>query len=227
VQLLFGRFNGEDYIGVLKKDPPYRTGRPGNKNGCLWKCVSFMSVNMTMQYELKQPQSFLSDLSFGRLEIVVIAVIFLQSLLIAWFLFLIAGAQNESLPYFRVIMGAAILFAILVPVFILIEGFRYSSIMAGFFIPLVLYAMMFPLFNSLLYHINMFFNPAVIVPALIGGIGFGLIGLGAYHMRTGVSRTFALVTAGLTIIFLSSPMVLAVFLYVLTGNLLTIPGLLG
>ena len=186
-----------------------------------------MNVNVNPDYELGKPQSMFSDLSFGRLEIVVIAVIFLQSLLIAWFLFLIAGAQNEAAPFFRIVMGAVILFAILIPVFILIEGLRYSSIMAGFFIPLLLYTMMFPLFNSLVYHLNMFFNPGVILPAIIGGIGFGLIGLGAYHLRHGVEKTFALVTAGITIIFLSSPMILAVFLYVLTGNLLTIPGFLG
>jgi len=55
-------------------------------------------------------------------------------------------------------------------------------------------------------------------------IGFGLIGLGAYYMRSRISRTFALVTAGITIIFLSSPLVLAIFHYVLTGDLMTIPG---
>jgi hypothetical protein len=116
-------------------------------------------------------------------------------------------------------MGVAVLFAVLVPVFILIEGFRYGSIIAGFFIPLLLYTLMYSLFNSLIYHINLFFSPATVIPAILGGIGFGLIGLGAYHMRNDVSKTFALVTAGVTIIFLSSPLILAVFLYVLTGNL--------
>jgi hypothetical protein len=158
---------------------------------------------------------------------VVIAVTFLQSLLIAWFLFLIVGAYDETLPLFRLIMGIAVLFAILVPVFILLEGFRYSSIMAGFFIPLLLYTLMLPLFNSLVSHINLFLDPVIIIPAIIGGIGFGLIGLGAYHMRTGVSKTFALVTAGVTIIFLSSPMILGVFLFVLTGNLMSFPAFLS
>ena len=111
--------------------------------------------------------------------------------------------------------------------FILLEGFRYSSIMAAFFIPLLLYSLMFPLFNSLISHINLFFTPAVIIPALIGGLGFGLIGLGAYHLRGGIARSFTLVTAGLTIIFLSSPMILAGFLFVLTGDLMSIPGFLG
>lgn len=184
-------------------------------------------TNMTMKYELPPPEDVSWKLSFGKLEVVVIAVIFLQSLLIAWFLFLIAGAQNETMPLFRIIMGIAILFAILIPVFILLEGFRYNSIMAGFFIPLLLYALMFPLFNSLIYHLNMFLSPTIIIPAIIGGIGFGMIGLGAYHLRSGVSKTFALVTAGLTIIFLSSPMILAVFLYVLTGDLMMIPGFLS
>lgn len=172
-----------------------------------------------------KPQAASSKFSLGKLEVVVIAVIFLQSLLIAWFLFLLVGTYDETLPFFRLLQGAAILFAILVPVFILLEGFRYNSIMAGFFIPLALYALMFPLFNSLIYHLNLFLDPAVIVPALIGGFGFGLIGLGAYHMRYGVSRTFALVTAGITIIFLSSPMILGVFLFVLTGNLVSFPAM--
>ena len=56
-------------------------------------------------------------------------------------------------PLFRLLLGIAILFAVLFPVFILLEGFRYSSILAGFFIPLVLYTLMFPLFGSLVYHI--------------------------------------------------------------------------
>ncbi|OPX62044.1 MULTISPECIES: hypothetical protein [unclassified Methanoregula] len=180
-----------------------------------------------LNYELPTPEDITWKMSFGKLEIVVIAVIFLQSLLVAWFLFLIAGGLDQSMPLFRVIMGAAIVFAILIPVFILIEGFRYSSILAGFFTPLLLYSLMYPLFNSLLYHINLFLNPATIVPAIVGGLGFGLIGLGAYHMRSGIARSFALVTTGLTIIFLSSPMVLAVFLFVVTGELISIPGFIS
>ena len=183
-------------------------------------------MHMEMKYELPPPVDVTWSLAFGKLEIVVIAVIFLQSLLVAWFLFLIAGAFDQTMPLFRLMMGAAILFAILVPVFILLEGFRYSSIMAAFFMPLLIYTLMFPLFNSLISHINLFFSPVIIIPAIIGGIGFGLIGLGAYHLRGGVAKTFALVTAGLTIIFLSSPMVLAGFLFVLTGDLMSIPGFL-
>jgi len=180
---------------------------------------------MEVNYDLPKPP--MSTVSLEELDVWVIAVIFLQSLLIAWFLFLIAGTENKAMPLFRIMMGVAILFAILVPVFILIEGFRYRSIMAGFFIPLLLYTLMFPLFNSLVYHINLFFNPWTIIPALVGGIGFGLIGLGSYHLRNGVSKTFALVTAGVTIIFLSSPMILGIFIYVLTGNLTSFPALLS
>ena len=184
-------------------------------------------ATVNLNYQLPEPEDVTWRLAFGKLEVVVISVIFLQSLLVAWFLFLIAGGLNQSMPFFRIIMGAAILFAILVPVFILIEGFRYSSILAGFFIPLLLYSLMYPLFNSLLYHINLFFNPVIIVPAIIGGFGFGLIGLGAYHLRGGIARSFALVTTGLTIIFLSSPAVLAVFMYVITGDPVTIPGFIS
>jgi hypothetical protein len=181
---------------------------------------------ITSNFEVSKPQISSSNISFGKLEAVVIAVIFLQSLLIAWILFLMAGVYDEAMPLFRVIMGVAVLFAILIPVFILLEGFRYSSIMSGFFIPLLLYTLMFPLFNSLVSHINLFFDPAIIIPAFIGGIGFGFIGLGAYHMRNDVSKTFILATAGVTIIFLSSPTILGGFLFVLTGNLTSFPAFL-
>lgn len=173
------------------------------------------------------PHAATLNLSFGKLEVIAISAIFLQSLLIAWFLFLIVGAQEGAMPFFRFMMGVAILFAVLVPVYILLDGFRSGSIRAAFFVPLLLYALMYPLFNSLIYHSNLFLDPAIIIPAIIGGIGFGLIGLGAYHLRSGVVKTFALVTAGLIIVFLSSPMVLAMFLYVLTGNLTPFPALLG
>jgi hypothetical protein len=173
---------------------------------------------MDDNYEIRKPRTGSPGISFGKLDLLMVIVIFLQSLLIAWFLFLLLGV-NEGPPLVRILQGVAVLFAILVPVFIVLEGFRYASISIGFFVPLALYTFMFPLFNSLLYHLNLFFNPAVILPAIIGGIGFGLIGLGAYHQKNNVSKTFALVTAGITIIFLSSPMILAGFLYVLTGDL--------
>lgn len=167
-----------------------------------------------------------SKLSLGKFEDAVFAIVFLQSLLIAWFLFLIAGAQGEAAPFFRLLLGIATLFAVLFPVFILLEGFRYSSILAGFFMPLVLYTLMFPLFGSLVYHINMFLDPSIVIPAITGGIGFGLIGLGAYHSRHGIIKAFALVTAGLTIIFLSSPAILSAFLFAITGNFTSFPAFL-
>lgn len=203
--------------------PPWRDVQPP-RCGCQ-RLRKRMSV--TMNYNHQHLQETVSNLSFGKLEVMVIAIIFLQSLLIAWFLFLIVGAYDNSMPFFRILMGIAVLFAILLPVFILIDGFRYGSIIEGFFVPLLLYTLMYSLFNSLISRNNLFFSPEFIIPAIIGGLGFGLIGLGAYHMRNGVSKTFALVTAGLTIIFLSSPMVLALFLYVLTGNLTSFPAILG
>ncbi len=160
--------------------------------------------------------------SLGKLDVVMVAVVFLQSLLIAWFLFLIIDGIRVS-PIFRLMQGIAILFAVIVPVFILLDGFQFRPITEGFFVPLALYAIMFPLFNSLVHHENLFLDPMIIFQGIIGGIGFGLIGLGAYHMKNNVPKTFALATAGITIIFLSTPMILAVFLYVLTGNWSSLP----
>ncbi len=161
-------------------------------------------------------------LSFKKLDIIMVAVVFLQSLLIAWFLFLIINEFEVSL-FFRFLQGAAILFAVMVPVFVLLEGFQHLSITDGFFIPMVLYTFMFALFNSLIHYTFLFLDPAVLIPAITGGIGFGLVGLGAYHLPRNVRKSFATVTAGITIIFLSSPMVLAGFLFILTGDLSSLP----
>ena len=173
---------------------------------------------MAENNKVKNHLSMSAGISLGKLDLVMVAVVFLQSLLIAWFMFLLLDVY-EVTPLFRFMQGIAILFAVLVPVFIVLEGFQYTTITAGFFVPLILYAFMFPLFNSLIRHLNLFLDPAIIIPAIIGGIGFGLIGLGAYHLKNNVAKSFALVTAGITIIFLSSPMILAGFLYVLTGDL--------
>jgi len=155
-----------------------------------------------------------------------VAVVFLQSLLIAWFLFLMLDV-HEIPTFFLYAQGIGILFAILVPVFVLLEGFQNVSITNGFLIPLVLYAFMFPLFNSLVYHLNLFLDPAFIIPAIAGGVGFGLIGLGGYNLQRDTQRTFVLVTAGLTIVFLSSPVLLAGFLSLVTGTLFPLSPLRG
>jgi len=163
--------------------------------------------------------------SFGKLDVIMVTVVFLQSLLIAWFLFLILDKFEVSL-FFRFLQGVAILFAIMVPVFVLLEGFQHLSITDGFFIPLVLYTFMFALFNSLINYTFLFLDPAVLLPAIAGGIGFGLVGLGAYHLPRNVTKSFAAVTAGITIIFLSTPVILAGFLFIFTGDLSSLPAMI-
>ncbi|NMB78575.1 MAG: hypothetical protein GYA23_05715 [Methanomicrobiales archaeon] len=175
------------------------------------------------EYEKEENRSIMPDvLSFGKLDVIMIAVVFLQSLLIAWFMFLIIEGFETSLV-FRFLQGVTILFAIMVPVFILLDGFQHLSIQDGFFIPLLLYTFMFTLFNSLIHHTVVFLEPAMILPAIAGGIGFGLVGLGAYHLPRDATKSFAVVTAGITIIFLSTPMILAGLFYVFTGDLSAIP----
>jgi hypothetical protein len=159
---------------------------------------------------------------FEGLDLIMVGVLFIQSLLIAWFVFLILQAYDVP-PLLRLMRGIAVLFAVLVPVFLVIEGFRYTSPTAGFFVPLFLYAVTFPLFDSLVHHLNLFLVPTVMLPGIVGGIGFGFIGLGAYHLKRNALKTFALATAGTTLIFISSPAILAGFLYVLSGD----PGLVS
>ena len=156
-------------------------------------------------------------LSFGKLEVTMVAVVFLQSLLIAWFLYLMLD-ENKLPALVKYMQGGAILFSLLVPVFVLLEGLQDVSITDGFIVPMALYAVMFPLFNSLIAHDNLFLDPTFVIPAVTVGLGFGLIGLGGYNFRRNPAKSFVFTTVGITIIFLSSPMILAGILSLLTGN---------
>ena len=193
----------------------------------LQQVPAFLGVVAMTETNKFTGNSVLPDvLSFGKLDIIMVAVVFLQSLLIAWFLFLILDEFDIPL-FFRFLQGVAILFAVMVPVYVLLEGFQHLSITDGFFIPLIMYTFMFALFNSLIHYSFQFMDPSVILPAIAGGIGFGLVGLGAYHLQRNAAKTFALATIGITIIFLSSPMILAGFLFMFTGDLtvISIPAL--
>ncbi len=179
-------------------------------------------ISMT-EFADREQYSVMPDvLSFGKLDVLMVAVVFLQSLLIAWFLFLIIEGFEITM-FFRFLLGVAVIFAIMVPVFVLLDGFQTLSITDGFFIPLGLYTFMFALFNSLISYSFQFLNPGVLLPAVAGGIGFGLVGLGAYHLPRDLTKSFAAVTCGITIIFLSSPMILAGFFFILTGDLSSLP----
>jgi hypothetical protein len=146
-----------------------------------------------------------------------VAILFIQSLLIWWFLSLIMEAYDISLVI-RLLRGLAILFIIFIPVFLVIEGFKYTTPSAGFFIPLFLYALTIPLFDSFLLHMNLLIDPSVVVPQVIGGIGFGIIGVGSYNLKRSVLVCFICATVGLTLIFLSAPHILQSFLYVISGD---------
>jgi len=146
-----------------------------------------------------------------------IGILFIQSLLIWWFLTLIMETYDVSLLV-RLLRGLAILFIVFIPVFLVIEGFQNTTPVAGFFIPLFLYALTVPLFDSILTHINVLADPSVIVPQVIGGIGFGIIGVGSYNLKRGVLISFVCATTGLTLIFLSAPDLLHSFLYAVTGD---------
>jgi hypothetical protein len=192
----------------------------------MWDTGPLMDVTTMTEQTGNEKRSVITDLlSFGKLDVTMVAIAFLQSLLIAWFLFLILDEFNIPLV-FRFLQGAAIIFAVLVPVFVLLEGFQQISIRDGFLIPLGLYAFMFCLFNSLIRHDLLFLDPWVLLPAIAGGIGFGLVGLGAYFLQRNLTRSFAYVTTGITIIFLSMPMTLGLFLYLITGNIASVPAMI-
>jgi hypothetical protein len=166
---------------------------------------------------MKSGMTTIKSVFKGGWEMLPFGVSFLQSLTIAWFVIMfleVSGVSAQS----RILLGAGVLFLLIIPVFLVIEGFRYTTPTVGFFVPLVLYALIFPVLDSLFFDLNKFSDLSVIIPAVIGGIGFGLIGVGSYHMKKSILNAFMWVTVGTTLIFLSSPTILQAFLYVISGD---------
>lgn len=150
-------------------------------------------------------------------KILPFGIAFLQSLTIAWFVILFLDFYGIS-SSMRLVLGVGILFLLIIPVFLVIEGFRYTTPTLGFFVPFVLYALVFPVLDSLFFDPTRFLDLSVIIPSVIGGIGFGLIGVGSYHMKRSFLNACIWATVGTTLIFLSSPDILQAFLYVISGD---------
>jgi hypothetical protein len=166
---------------------------------------------------MKSGMTTIKSVFKGGWEMLPFGVSFLQSLTIAWFVIMfleVSGVSAQS----RILLGAGVLFLLIIPVFLVIEGFRYTTPTIGFFVPFLLYALIFPVLDSLFFDLNKFSDLSVIIPAVIGGIGFGLIGVGSYHMKKSILNAFMWVTVGTTLIFLSSPTILQAFLYVISGD---------
>jgi len=153
----------------------------------------------------------------GGWEMLPFGISFLQSITISWFVIMFLEVSGVSSPS-RILLGAGVLFLLIIPVFLVIEGFRYTTPTVGFFVPFILYALVFPVLDSVFFDLNKFFDPAVIIPAVIGGIGFGLIGVASYHMKKSFLNAFMWAILGTTLIFLSSPTILQAFLYVISGD---------
>jgi hypothetical protein len=153
----------------------------------------------------------------GGWEMLPFGISFLQSLTISWFVILFLDYYGVP-SSMRLVLGIGILFLLIIPVFLVIEGFRYTTPTIGFLVPFVLYALVFPVLDSLFFDLARFFDPSVIIPSILGGIGFGLIGVGSYHMKKSFLNAFLWATIGTTLIFLSSPDILQAFLYVVSGD---------
>ncbi len=149
-------------------------------------------------------------------------ILFIQSLLIWWFLSMIMESYDADI-LMQLLRGLAILFIVFIPVFLVIEGFQNSTPAAGFFIPLILYVLTIPLFDSLLTHVSLLTDTSVIIPQLTGGVGFGFVGIGSYNLKRRFFFSFACITAGITLVFLSAPDILRMFLSLLPAGILPLP----
>jgi hypothetical protein len=102
-------------------------------------------------------------------------------------------------------MGLGLLFVFIIPVIITIAGFRHLAPLLAFIIPFMLYAIIVPIFDSLWLQYNLLGNPGLIMLKIIGGAGFGIIGIGACRLKENIFFAVIIIVTGILIVLTNAP----------------------
>lgn len=128
---------------------------------------------------------------------------------------------------FRVMMGLQVLFAYVIPVILVIIGFRSPNKFLSFMIPFLSVGVIYPLLDALwLNYIYLVFYPLYIVPKIVTGAILGLIGIGSSYMKESKIISISVIIIGIALLIVSKKNVVNIVYYVITGDISTIGWLL-
>lgn len=127
---------------------------------------------------------------------------------------------------FRVMLALAIIFGLVFPLAIIFTGFREISMLTSFLIPFIIFGIVTPVLDSALLGYSFITNPDIIQFYLLGGVGFGIAGIGANRIKANWSQTVFLLLIGVIVILLNAPNYIRVIPFIITGDTSYIAGYL-
>lgn len=155
-------------------------------------------------------------------------LVLLASLLMMRIIVVTSQLLFSGYPSFRVMMGLDLLFIILIPLLVIFISTESMEPKKGFLFPAIVVGILFPLCDALFLNPILLLSPAFYTPFLMGGLGFGLIGLAGCHYHRDFFRSIVFFTLGMGVILLNSATFIPITWYVITGDdaaLLLIHGL--
>lgn len=127
---------------------------------------------------------------------------------------------------FRIMLVLAVSFGLVIPLSVIIAGLRDTSIPVAFLIPFVIFGIITPLIDSVFLGYSIMANPEIILFYLGGGLGFGIVGIGASRIATHRSYAILVIITGIFIILMNAPNYMRVIPFVITGDPAYIAGYL-
>lgn len=142
----------------------------------------------------------------------------LLSLLIMRMITLIFPHQVEIMSL-RLILGFGIIFNFIVPILFVYTHFGRMDFWLSMIIPFASYAILYPVFDSILLGtVALLCDTTFIVPLIIGGLGIAFIGCGSYFLRLDRVLSRTCFVCGILILILSAPNVVPVSYFILSGD---------
>jgi hypothetical protein len=132
---------------------------------------------------------------------------------------------NIELP-FRIMLALGIIFGLVFPLVIIIIGFHEGNILTSFLVSFVIFGILTPLIDSVLVGYSLITNQVIILFYLLGGIGFGIVAIGATRVHANKLQAFMIMLAGIVIILINAPNYIRVIPFVITGDTTYIAGYL-
>lgn len=157
-----------------------------------------------------------------------ISFFLLVSLLMMRFIVIISAFLFSDYPPFRIMMALDIVFVVLIPFLIVFISADMMKTTTSFFLPLINIGIVFPICDVFFLDLALLLTPEYFIPFLIGGFGFGLIGLAGNKYHGDFKKSMIFFTIGMMIIVMNFVNFIPITYYVLTGDamiLQLIPGL--
>jgi hypothetical protein len=117
-------------------------------------------------------------------------------------------------------MGLDVVFVFIIPIILVFMLANKMELSTSFFLPLVVYGLIFPICDALfLDPFTLLVYPQYFITFLIGGIGFGLIGLSGKIYPGDLLKSLMIYSFGISIIMINSFNIIPVLYYVVTGDM--------